>query len=353
MTYQLRIEPIGETIEVAVGQTILDACLRQGIYLPYACGHGLCSTCKIDLLEGELDHGEASPFALMDVERQEGKALACVATLRSNAAVVAEVDEEEDALRLPVGDHSGLVVSRRLITSDILELVIEISGGLRFQAGQYVNLRVPGIDRPRAFSIASSPHQPERIELHVKLVPGGAATTHLHERVEVGARLEMTGPFGRFFVRRSAGKPILLLAGGSGLSAIRSMLLDLEADRPDATVHLFHAVHDESDLCLTSELRALAARWPELNYVPSISSPSPSYEWAGERGRAEEVLARTFQGKLAGHTAYVCGPPPMIEACIRVLMQGRLFERDIYTEKFLTAADAGQASARSPLFKRI
>src|SRR5690349_9006128 len=71
--HHLTIATLGETIEVEDGQTILEACLRQGIWLPYACGHGRCSTCKVDILDGEVDHGHASSFALMDFERQDGK----------------------------------------------------------------------------------------------------------------------------------------------------------------------------------------------------------------------------------------------------------------------------------------
>ena len=71
MSHILTIEPLGETVEVADGQTMLDACLRAGIYLPHACGHGLCGSCKTDVLEGDVDHGTASSFALMDFEREE------------------------------------------------------------------------------------------------------------------------------------------------------------------------------------------------------------------------------------------------------------------------------------------
>ena len=76
MSYQLTIEPLGATIEVEEGQTVLDAALRQGIYLPHACGHGLCGTCKVQVCGGEVDHGAANPFALMDFERDDGKTLA-------------------------------------------------------------------------------------------------------------------------------------------------------------------------------------------------------------------------------------------------------------------------------------
>ncbi len=97
MSYQLTLEPLGATIEVEEGQTILDAALRQGIYIPHACGHGLCGTCKVTVEEGEVDHGAANPFALMDFERDDGKTLACCATLQSDTTIEAYIDEDPDA----------------------------------------------------------------------------------------------------------------------------------------------------------------------------------------------------------------------------------------------------------------
>ena len=109
MAYRATIEPIGETIEVEAGQTLLDAALRAGVWLPYACNHGVCGTCKVAVLEGEVEHNEASSFALMDLERDEGKTLACCATLASDIVLEADVEEEADALNLPVGDFIGRV----------------------------------------------------------------------------------------------------------------------------------------------------------------------------------------------------------------------------------------------------
>jgi phenol hydroxylase P5 protein len=97
MTYALTIEPLGQTIEIEEGQTILDAALRAGIYLPHACCHGLCATCKVQVTDGEVEHGEASSFALMDFERDEQKCLACCATAQSDLVIEAEIDEDPDA----------------------------------------------------------------------------------------------------------------------------------------------------------------------------------------------------------------------------------------------------------------
>ena len=77
------MEPTGRQVECREDQTILDACLRAGVWLPHSCTHGTCATCKSEILEGEVDHGEASAFALMDFERDAGKTLTCCARPRS------------------------------------------------------------------------------------------------------------------------------------------------------------------------------------------------------------------------------------------------------------------------------
>ena len=137
MAHQLNIEPLGEAIEVAEGQTILDACLRAGVYLPHACGHGLCGTCKTQVTDGEIDHGAASPFALMDFEREDGFVLACTCTLKSDVSIEADVDEDPDARRISVRDFHGTLVALDDLTHDVKGLRIALDDGpIDFQAGQ-------------------------------------------------------------------------------------------------------------------------------------------------------------------------------------------------------------------------
>jgi phenol hydroxylase P5 protein len=153
MTYQMTIEPLSHDVEVKEHQTLLDAALRNGVYLPHACLHGLCGTCKVQVLEGEVDHGEASPFALMDFERDEGKCLACVATALSDVVIEADIDEEPDAEIHPMQDFEGTVTALVDLTPTAKGVFIELDGeGINFQAGQYINLHVPGVELPRAFS---------------------------------------------------------------------------------------------------------------------------------------------------------------------------------------------------------
>ncbi len=353
MTYQLTVEPLGETIEVDEGQTLLDALLRNGIYIPYACGHGLCSTCKVDVLEGEVDLGDPSLFALMDFERGEGKALACCATALSDLVIEADVDEDPDATYHPIQDLEGTVTGLRDMTHDTKGVWIEVTGaGLAFQAGQYVNLNLPGVEGPRAFSLANPPSQPNLVELHVKQVPDGAGTGFIHDHLKIGDTVSLSGPFGRFFVRTSAGLPMVFMAGGSGLSSPKSMVQDLLEKGAGEEIILFHGVRAVRDLYDHALFQDLAKAHQNFTYVPALSEPD-SEPWGGEVGFVSDVAARHFPEGFKGHKAYLCGPPPMIEAAIRVLMKGRLFEKDIYTEKFVTQADGEAALARSPLFRRL
>jgi phenol hydroxylase P5 protein len=353
MSYELTIEPLGQTIEIEDGQTILDAALRAGIYLPHACCHGLCATCKVQVVDGEVDQGEASSFALMDFEREEQKCLACCATAQSDLVIEAEIEEDPDAENLPVRDFAGAVSRVESLTPTIKGVWIKLAdpAGMRFQAGQYINLLLPNGIGSRAFSIASPPSAAGEIELNIRIVPGGQATTYIHEQMRLGERVGITGPYGRFFVKKSANVPVLFMAGGSGLSSPRSMILDLLAEGFDKPITLVYGQRNLGELYYHDEFLALAEQHSNFSYVPALSNEPEDSHWKGFRGFVHEAAKAHFGNDFRGRKAYLCGPPMMIDACISTLMQGRLFERDIYTEKFISAADAQQV--RSPLFRAI
>lgn len=352
MTYQLTIEPLGQTIDVEDGQTILDASLRAGIYLPHACCHGLCATCKVQVVDGDIEHGDASPFALMDFERDERKTLACCATLQSDVTIEADIDEEPDAEVIPVRDFAGTVSRIETLTPTIKGIWITLDESMHFQAGQYINIEVPTLGISRPFSLAHAPAQEGReIELNVRIVAGGAGTTFLTQQLQVGQRVKISGPYGRFFVRKSAQMPTLFMAGGSGLSSPRSMILDLLAQGSELPITLVYGQRNRAELYYHDEFTQLAAQHPNFTYVPALSHEPEGSDWDGFRGFVHDAAKAHFENDFRDHKAYLCGPPLMIDACISTLMQGRLFEKDIYTEKFLSAADAQQV--RSPLFKKL
>lgn len=352
MSYQVEIEPTGDIVEVGDGQTILDAALRQGVYIPHACSHGLCGTCKVEILEGEVDYGAASPFALMDMEKDEGKCLACTATPMEDCAIEADVDEDPDAKSIPVKDFMGTVVEVKDLTPRIKGIFIELDEEIEFQAGQYVQYHVPGFDEPRAFSLCNSSNDKKIVELNISLVPDGEATPWIHKNVKVGARRKISGPYGRFFVRETANKPMIFFAGGSGLSSPKSMILEQLENGSKQEITLFHGARNEEELYYADLFKDLEQKYENFTYVPVLSDEdTPS--WEGKKGFVNDAAKEFFENDFSGKKAYLCGPPPMIDACITTLMRGRLYEKDIYTEKFFSKADLNAENQRSPLFKSI
>jgi phenol hydroxylase P5 protein len=177
-------------------------------------------------------------------------------------------------------------------------------------------------------------------------------SSDLHEQLAVGEQLKLSGPYGRFFVKKSANLPMIFMAGGSGLSSPKSMIEDLLSEGCTLPITLVYGQRNRAELYYDAEFRALAEQHANFTYVPALSDEPAGSDWNGARGFVHEAAKAHFENDFRGHKAYLCGPPAMIEACVTTLMQGRLFERDIYMEKFFSAADASQ-QLKSPLFKNI
>jgi len=352
MSYEVTIEPTGDIIEVDEGQTILDAALRQGVWLPFACGHGTCGTCKCQVTEGDVEQGEASPFALMDVERDEGMVLACCAMPESDLVIEADIDVDPDFKGHPVKDFKARVSEIKDLSPTIKGIFFELDDAIDFQAGQYINLSIPGIDGTRAFSIANPPSCNTVLELHVRLVPGGVGTTYLHETLRVGDTLDVSGPYGQFFTRKSDPQDVIYIAGGSGLSSPQAMIKELLEEDQQRKIYLFQGARNVPELYNRELFEDFAEKHSNFHYIPALNEPEEDEHWEGFNGFVHEAVKDYFDGRFEGHKAYLCGPPVMIDAAISTLMQGRLFERDIHTEKFVTKAD-GEGQQRSALFKRI
>ncbi|WP_372867370.1 FAD-binding oxidoreductase, partial [Pseudomonas sp.] len=212
---------------------------------------------------------------------------------------------------------------------------------------------LPGIDGCRAFSLANPSGQASEVELHVRLVEGGAATSYIHQQLKVGDQLHLSGPYGQFFVRASQPGDLIFMAGGSGLSSPQSMILDLLEQGDSRQITLFQGARNVAELYNRELFEGLAREHGNFTYVPALSQANDDPSWQGFKGFVHDAAKAHFDGRFSGHKAYLCGPPPMIDAAISTLMQGRLFERDIFMERFLTAADGAGDGQRSALFKRI
>ncbi|HKX66510.1 MAG TPA: 2Fe-2S iron-sulfur cluster-binding protein, partial [Intrasporangium sp.] len=215
-TFTITVEPLGREIECREDQTILDACLRNGVWLPHSCTHGTCATCKCDVVDGDVDHGDASSFALMDFERDEGKLLTCCAKPRSDVVIEADIDVDEDVEVHPVQDYTATVVALDEIARDTRRVVIELDRPMEFNAGQYLKFEVPGKDTDRTYSIANPPTEQRRLEFHIRRTPGGLASDGwIFGSMAIGDDVKVSGPYGRFVLKVGDDRDAVLVAGGT------------------------------------------------------------------------------------------------------------------------------------------
>lgn len=348
-TFTVRVEPVGRELTCRDDQSLLDACLREGVWLPHACTHGTCGTCKAEVVEGEVDHGDSSPYALLDMERAEGRALICTARPRSDVVIEGDVDVPEGVDMHPVHDLVATVVAVAEPAVDVRVLSLDLDRDLTFNAGQYVHVHVPGSDETRSYSLAGPPSQPRRLELHVKRTHGGLATDGwIFGSLAPGAEVALTGPFGQFCFRPTRSEPMLLLAGGTGLAPIKSIVAHVLESGLDRTMTVYHGVPTAADLYDRGWFEAAAARHPDrLRFLPALSRD----EWQGRTGRVPDQIIADFE-RCAGHMAYVCGSPSFVDDTVKALMRKRLFPRDIAREDFFDISDRAGGGVRSPLLKR-
>lgn len=344
----VRFEPVGIEIEVDEGETVLQAAFRQGVMLMHGCKEGQCASCKSFVLDGdegdEFELDRYSTFALNDFEKEEGYSLLCRTRAYGDLTVeLLNYDEEMIRSGLPVETAVAEVVSNEHVTHDMRNLVVRLvePTSLRFFPGQYVDFAVPGTDQTRSFSMANtSSAESGRLEFVIRVYPGGLFSEFLDTRVDVGDRLELTGPYGVFTLRDNPGADLVFVGGGAGMAPILGLLRSMAERGTDRRATFYYGARTSADLCFEDELRELERALPDFRYVPALSEPDTGGDWDGEVGLITDVLHRG-EHDLSGADAYVCGPPPMVEAALEQLPALGVDEGRIFYDKFTTTGDEG------------
>jgi propane monooxygenase reductase subunit len=341
--HMVRLEPVGIEFEVDEDETVLNGAFRQGLMLMHGCKEGQCAACKSFLLDGEVDLDRYSTFALPDFEEAEGYTLLC----RAHALTDLEIEllhYDEEVLRdgVPIVEATAEVEVVEHLTHDIRRLVLRLAtpGEVAFHPGQYMDIQIPGAadGEHRSFSMANTPAQSDRLEFMIKLYDGGHFSGLLANGhgIKVGDQLQCTGPYGVFTLRASSPRRLVFIAGGAGMAPIMSLLRSMAESRSNRDVTFYYGARTEADLFALEELEQLRAELPQLRFVPALSEPDGA--WDGETGLITDVVDR-HEAELEEVDAYLCGPPPMVDAAIVLLERRGCAESRIYYDKFTTTAD--------------
>lgn len=338
--HTVRFEPVGIEMEVAEGETVLEAAFRQGISVMHGCKEGQCSSCKSLLIDGDAELLKYSTFALPDYERETNHILLCRTVAYSDLTVeLLNYDEDLLSRSIAVKEYEAVLTGITPLTHDIRLLEIEIDKPLRFWAGQFVDLTIPGRGITRSFSMANPPSRPDRLAFIIKKYPDGAFSALLDGELKPGDRLTAKGPYGTCFRREERPGPMVLIGGGSGMSPLWSILSDHAESGEQRPVRFFYGARTRRDLFHLDQFAEFERHIPDFRFIPALSQAEPGDEWTGETGFIHEVVARVLrQEGLPGEIdAYTCGPPPMIDAVLPMLQMAGVEPERIYFDKFTPA----------------
>ncbi|MDP2938911.1 MAG: FAD-binding oxidoreductase [Candidatus Omnitrophota bacterium] len=317
-------------LTVQGGNTLLNYFADNKIFIPSACGgKATCGYCKIEVLSGGGNILPTEEVFIPRKEKLKGIRLACQVKVKNDIEVL--IDEN----LLAAKEYNVTVLQIQDFTHDIKYILLRLDEPqkIEFKAGQYVQFKVPETDEFRAYSIASSPLQNGQLELIVRFVPGGLCSTYIHEVLDVNDKIILTGPFGDFYLREDSMRDIVCIGGGCGMAPIRSILLYLKEKGMNRRATYFFGARRSRDLFFTEELFQLEKEFPNFKYIPALSEPKPEDNWHGETGLITQVVER-FLNSNGNTEAYLCGPPPMIDASIKILTQKGVKEFHIYYDKF-------------------
>lgn len=314
--------------DVEPHESILAAALRAEVNLPHDCKTGTCGSCRFKLVEGGVAYA-GEPMGLSPEEESEGFALACQATPTSDIVASAEV---LPSTRPTPELHRATVKSIEALSNDVVHLVLELPDDTEFTylPGQYVNILTDD-GAPRSFSMASQPAA-GLIDLHIRRIPGGSFTQARLAALKPGDTLDVELPHGAFFLRKEDYRPMLMVATGTGLAPIKSMIESLMDDPDCPPVALYWGMRTEGDLYLHHDIPAWGERLYEFQYVPVLSRAGEG--WQGRRGYVQQAVLEDIDD-LSDYAIYLCGSPEMVAAAKSEFLAKGASANHIYADSFL------------------
>lgn len=354
--FKAEIRPAGDVIEIKSGENLLKAALAAGLDWPHDCRVGSCGSCRCHLKEGKIKPLSDFSYVLDGEQLNEGMILACQAQLKTDVVIDVELGSGEDNV-VSISSIEGVLEKTELLTHDVMKLTVKLdepflhvaepgesAGDHAYRAGQYADISFQGIEKPRAYSFAKAPENEDDKELtfFVRHVPNGELTSWLFAEDRTGSPVTVNGPYGSFWLREGDG-PIVCIAGGSGMSSIMALLEHANnTGCQRETVYLFGA-RTQQDLYCLDEMKALEEGRKSnggsgsMRFLPVLSEEPEDSDWEGLRGMVtDQVPAQSLD--WPNTQAYLCGPPPMIDAAIEVLKQQGVSEDNIHFDKFLDAS---------------
>ena len=332
--------------EAAQGEKILFAGLRQGVDLPYECATGTCGSCKAKVIGGEVNDLWPEAPGKKSLKAGQGEVLLCQCTAKGD--VTAEIPKLVHAT--PAGacearPVTGRIAVVRALTHDVSAVDVDLDTAIDFDAGQFMALETPAVTGMRGYSMVNFDRNAKRLAFVIKKKPGGGFSEWLFSSNRAGAPLTLFGPVGKATFYPSLARNILCIAGGSGIAGMMSIVDRACRENYFNTHqgHVFFGVRTPRDAFYLDELAAFQAKFPKsLHVTVAFSDEEASAELVARypgitfaRGFVHEVARSKMAGNYGNIRAYLAGPPPAVDASIRLLLlEAKLSPDNIRYDKF-------------------
>jgi NAD(P)H-flavin reductase/ferredoxin len=337
MSHSIQIQDHDIVFSCEDGKSVLDGAVAAGYEIPYSCRTGICGSCRGRVVSGQITGGQGA--GLSAEEQRDGQVLLCQAKACSDLTIAVREVRKIDRSAIKTVKAKVYRMSRAAPDVTVLQLRFPAGVKARFKAGQYLSVTLDD-GSVRHFSMANAPHQSDGAELHIRHIPGGKFSQRLAEGLAEGDQLDVSIPYGDFYVREDHDSPIVLLASGTGFAPIKSIVEDAIKRKLTRSMVLYWGARREEDLYRMELPRKWETQLPWFRFVPVLSEAGPADGWDGRTGFVHQAVMDDI-ATLADHEVYACGAPAMINAARQSFVHERQLNRDaFYCDAFVPTASA-------------
>jgi NAD(P)H-flavin reductase/ferredoxin len=312
-------------------ETLLTAALRAGYAAPYECASGTCGSCKARLINGAVRRRWAGATGLSERDRRRGDRILCCQSLPTGNCTIQLRAERSNSEPLPKR-WLGEVVAIDEMCARIRRIKVHCDRDVAFLPGQFMLLEFPSMIGFRAYSMANEPVGSPELEFIIKAKPGGAGSAHLLGELAFGDVVALEGPYGRAYLRGAPSRPIIAVAGGSGLAPMLSVTRAALKSR-GLSVHLFFGIDRASEVFAQQELSDLAAQ--HADFKLTIAVRESDHESAPYSAGAIGDVMLAECADLSKCDLYMAGPPAMIDSLLaKTVTAGKITANRVFFDRF-------------------
>lgn len=302
------------TFEVAQGERILTAALKAGAWIPFECGWGSCGTCKVTLVEGEVETLFAEAPSISPRDARRNKILACQTSPTSDLVIKPTWVQDTPRDGLAAERCAAVLSARDEIGPGIFRLRFTLEHEVPFREGQHAVIEV-GDGLRRCYSMSNRPGT-TTAEFIMKRYDGKLGSETV-SGLSPGDDVVIEMPFGEMWLQ-DTDAPVCLVAGGTGIAPILSLLHQLAADRDPRPVRVVYGANVLDELVCWEDLASLGSELPNAALIGALARPHPG--WEGVEGLVTHALDPMLE-ELSEAEFYIAGPPVMTNAVRKQLAE--------------------------------